>query len=149
MKKLVALSALLSLTLVSCGDDDNKAPVAEVTVAGKWNLVKSETYEDGTLTDTENLKSGSCDYDYFDLKSGGVKDEVYHNEQDNCTPDNWPGTWSYSESNKYVTMIDSDDNYTVVFQVVSLTATDLKVKMISDDGDTPPQGMEVFAYLKR
>lgn len=46
-------------------------------------------------------------------------------------------------------MIDSDDDYTVVFQVVSLTATDLKVKMISDDGYTPPQGTEIYAYLKR
>lgn len=149
MKKIVFFSALLSLSLVSCKDDDNTTTAPEVTVAGKWNLVKSETFEDGTLTNTEDLKPGSCNYDYYDLKSGGLKDEIYHNEDDNCATDNFPGTWSYSESNKYVTMIDSDDNYTVVFQVVSLTATDLKVKMISDDGDTPPQGMEVFAYLKR
>ena len=148
MKKLVFFSALLSLSLVSCKDDDNTTTTPEVTVAGKWNLVKAEYIENGETT-TEDLKPGSCNYDYYDLKVGGIKDEVYHNEDDNCTTENWPGTWSYNESNKYVTMIDSDDNYTVVFQVVSLTATDLKVKMISDDGNTPPEGTEVYAYLKR
>lgn len=148
MKKIVFFSALLSLSLVSCKDDDNTTTTPEVTVSGKWNLVKAEYIEDGETT-TEDLKPGSCNYDYYDLKAGGTKDEIYHNEDDNCATDNFPGTWSYSESNKYVTMIDSDDNYTVVFQVVSLTATDLKVKMISDDGNTPPQGTEVFAYLKR
>ncbi|WCM42978.1 DUF5004 domain-containing protein [Flavobacterium sp. CBA20B-1] len=149
MKKLVFFSALLSL--VSCKDDDNTTtPVTpEAKLEGKWNLVKSETYEDGTLTDTEDLKSEPCDYDYYDLKVGGTKDEVYHNPTEDCSTENWPGTWSYNESNKYVTLIDSDDDYTIVFQVISLTTTDLKVKMISDDGDTPPQGTEIYAYLKR
>ena len=147
MKKVLLAATFAAFALVSCGDDDNTTK-SEITVAGKWNLVKAEYIEDGETT-TEDLKPGSCDYDYYDLKGGGLKDEVYHNENDNCATENWPGTWSYNESNKYVTMIDADDDYTVVFQVVSLTATDLKVKLISDGGNTPPDGNEVFAYLKR
>lgn len=149
MKKLIALSAMLALTLVSCDKEDDK-PVTqpEVTVAGKWKLVSSEYIVNGETT-TEDLKPGTCDYDYYDLKAGGVKDEVYHDEDSDCATENWPGTWTYNDSNKYMTLVDSDDNYTIVFQVVSLTASDLKVKLISDNGTTLPTGTEVYAYLKR
>ena len=152
MKKILLLAAFASFTFVGCGDDDNttsdsnNTPVASVN--GKWKLVKAEYVANGEV-EIEDLKSATCDYDFYDLKTGGLKDEVYHDESDNCNPDNWPGTWSYNESNKYITMIDSDDNYTVVFQVVSLTTTEMKIKVISDDGEELPAGYETFAYLKR
>ena len=72
MKKLLFLSTMLSLSLISCGDDDQNNQDQDPLI-GKWNIVKSEIYENGTLTDSENLKPGSCDYNYYELKTGGVK----------------------------------------------------------------------------
>lgn len=151
MKKLVFLSALLSMTLVACGDDDKPAgenPNTQPKLEGKWNLIQSETIEDGTST-KDDLKPGNCDYDYYNLKTGGTKDEVYHDEDNDCAKEEYPGTWSYDAAKKQITMIDSDDNYTLITEVVSLTTTDLKVKLVSADGETPPAGTEAYLYLKR
>lgn len=147
MKKVLLAATLAAFALVSCGDDDNKAG-NQPKLDGKWNLVSAEYIQDGETT-KEDLKPGTCDYDYYDLKAGGVKDEVYHDEEDGCSTDNWPGTWSYDAAKKQVTLIDSDDNYTLVWEVVSLTASDLRMKLISDDGETAPEGYEVYANLKR
>lgn len=148
MKKLLFLSTMLSLSLISCGDDDQNNQDQDPLI-GKWNIVKSEIYENGTLTDSENLKPGSCDYNYYELKTGGVKNEVYHNEQNNCATQNYEGVWLYNSSNKQITLIDSEDNYTLVVEMISVNATDLKVKMISDGGETPEEGEEVYLYLKK
>jgi len=152
MKRLVFFSALLSLSLVSCGDDDKPQPEqpkdTQTLLTAKWNLVKAEYIENGETT-TEDLKPGSCDYDYYDLKAGGVKDEIFHDEEDNCSTGNWPGTWSYNASNKQVTLIDSDDDYTLVTEVISISATDLKIKMITADGQPAPDGVEAYLYLKK
>ncbi|KAA5535927.1 lipocalin family protein [Paenimyroides baculatum] len=152
MKKLVFFSALLSLSLVSCGDDDKPQPEqqkdTQTLLTAKWNLVKSEYIING-VTETEDLKPGDCDYDYYDLKSGGLKDEISHDESDNCSTSNWPGTWAYNAAKKQVTLVDSDDNYTLVTEVISINATDLKIKLISADGEPAPTGTEVYLYLKR
>ncbi len=152
MKKLVALSALLSLTLVSCGDDDKpqteQPQDTQTLLTAKWNLVKAEYIMSGQ-TQTEDLKPGSCDYDYYELKAGGVKDEVYHDEEDNCSTYNYDGTWAYNKENKQVTLVDSEDGYTLVTEVISINATDLKIKMISGDGEELPDGMEIYLYLKK
>src|SRR5690606_40614105 len=85
MKKIVFFSALLSLSLVSCGDDDkpqDQTPIVQDPLVGKWNMVKGEFYQNGNLVLEEDLKPGDCNYDFYELKTGGVKDEVYHDEED-------------------------------------------------------------------
>lgn len=156
MKKLFLLTTLLSLSLVSCGDDDKTTdpivtPVdnTQTLLTAKWNLVKGEYYQNGTLVQTEDLKPGTCDYDYYDLKSGGLKDEIYHNEEDDCSTENYDGTWSYNSATKEVTLIDTEDNYTIITEVISINATDLKIKMISEDGEAVPDGVEAYLYLKK
>lgn len=133
-KKLVFFSALLYLSLVSCGGDKPQPEQQKDTqklLTAKWNLVKSEYIING-VTETEDLKPGDCDY--YDLKSGGLKDEISHDESDNCSTSNWPGTWAYNAVSKQVTLVDSDNNYTLVTEVISINATDLKIKLISADG---------------
>ena len=59
-EKIVALSALLSLTLVSCGDDDKPQPEppkdnTTTLLLGKWNMVTGEVYENGELVQSGSL----------------------------------------------------------------------------------------------
>lgn len=152
MKKIVFFSALLSLSLVSCGDDDkpqDQTPIVQDPLVGKWNMVKGEAYQNGTLLLEEDLKPGDCNYDFYELKTGGVKDEVYHDEEADCAQDNYIGTWAYNAASKQVTLVDEEDGYTMVVEVVSVTAGDLKIKLISEDGESLPEGIEVFTYLKK
>ncbi len=152
MKKLVALSALLSLTLVSCGDDDkpqDQNPIIQDPLVGKWNMVKGEVYQNGTLLLEEDLKPGDCNYDFYELKTGGIKDEIYHDEDADCAQGNYTGTWVYNAAAKQVTLVDEEDGYTMVVEVISVTASDLKIKLISEEGEPLPEGIEVFTYLKK
>ena len=154
MKKLILLSAFLSLSLVSCGDDDKPQPEqpqdnTPTLLLGKWNMVTGEVYENGELVQSGNLSAEGCDYDYFEIKTGGIKDEVYHDGENNCATDNYVGTWTYSSSNKMVSLVD-EDGYLLEGEIISINATDIKLKLISDGGDRPEdQGLEVFYYLKK
>lgn len=154
MKKLVFFSALLSLSLVSCGDDDKPQPQPQpvdntpTLLLGKWNMVTGEVYLNGQLVQSGNLSTEGCDYDYFEIKTGGLKDEVYHDEED-CSTSNYPGTWTYESANKMVSLVD-EDGYLLEGEIISINTTDIKLKLISDGGDRPEdQGFEVFYYLKK
>lgn len=154
MKKLILFSALLSLSLVSCGDDDKPEPQPQpvdntsTLLVGKWDMVTGEVYQDGELVQSGNLSTEGCEYDYFDIKTGGLKDEVYHDEED-CATSNFPGTWTYEATSKMVSIVD-EDGYLLEGEIVSINATDIKLKLISDGGDRPEDyGFEVFYYLKK
>ena len=152
MKKIILLTSLLSLGLASCGNDDNTVlenETVETKLLGKWNAVKAEMYLNGKLEDSENLAAVKCENSYYEIKAGGTKDEVYFDEEGNCERENYPGTWTYNTSNKHITIVDSDDNYTMIYELVSVTNSDLKIKLIEDDGLTPDEGQEVFYYFKK
>lgn len=145
--------AIILVSFVSCKDDDaavdpGNGQQPKTLLIGKWNMMKGEIYTDGKLTYEDDLKKTGCEYDFIDLKNNGKKDETYHNEED-CTPENNPGTWSFVESSKQLTVIDDEDGYKILYQVVSLTKTDLKVKLLVEDGAAVPANMEVYVYLKK
>lgn len=153
MKKII-LGVLLAGSLISCGDDDKpvdpvKQDETKTLLVGKWNMVKAEYYQNGQLVESEDLKSGSCDYDYYDLKTGGTKDEIYHDAEADCATENYPGTWTYESKGKTVTIVDAEDDYTIEAGIESINASDLKIKMISSGGQPAPEGIEVFLYLKK
>ena len=156
MKKLVALFALLSLTLVSCivddrpaGDPSGSQDKTEKLLLGKWNMVKRENYKNGTLTMISNLKPFSCDYHYYDLKTEGIKDDVYHDLQ-NCSLIIYSGTWSYNPINKQITLYDNNnEDGTTIAEVQSLTEANLKLKIISYLGKPTQSETEVYLYLEK
>jgi len=48
-----------------------------------------------------------------------------------------------------VSLVD-EDGYLLEGEIVSINATDIKLKLISDGGDRPEDyGFEVFYYLKK
>lgn len=62
---------------------------------------------------------------------------------------NQQGIWVFVESSKQLTVIDDEDGYKILYQVVSLTKTDLKLKLLVEDGSAVPANIEVYAYLKK
>lgn len=146
MKKVLMLIGVASFSVMSCSDDEQ--PYVEPKLEGKWNMIKAEYMSNGELK-TLDLKPGSCDYDYYDFRTDGYRDKVYHNENDNCATENLFGSWSYDEATKQITMIDVADDFKVVMEVISLTTKDLKVVVISENDRVAPEGKEYYIYLKR
>lgn len=145
--------ALVSLT--GCKNDDTTVypinPKDEITklLLGKWDMVKGESFENGKLVQSGSLSTDGCDYDYFVLKTGGLKDEVYHDGENNCATDNYEGTWSYNSESKLFSLVDVD-GYLFEGEILSITATDLKLKIVSDGGARPEdQGLKVFYYFEK
>lgn len=154
MKKLFLCSTLLALSLVGCKSDDSVVdpvtPESEKTLlVGKWNMIKGEIFINGELTEAQDLKDGDCNYNYFDFKNDGTKNEVYHNADDNCAPESFSGTWTYKAEGKLITLEDDEDGYVTKFNVVAVNSTDLKIKVVSDGGEAPPEGAELYIYLKK
>ena len=156
MKKIIlGITTIACLAIASCSSDDNSTqdnPVVESPskkFEGKWKMVTGIVIYNGQ-TQTQDLKPGDCDYDFYDLKSNGSKDEVYHETENNCTETNWVGTWNYNADENTITAIDSDDNYTVVFEIIEFSTNTMKVKLIEDDGVNPENsGFEIYSILQR
>lgn len=141
--------------LTGCVNDDNVTGPAPSTnpskeqLTAKWKMVKGEVYQNGTLVYSEDLKNADCDYSYYDLKSNGSKDEVYFDAEDDCSMDNTPGTWSYEQGKKLITMTDAEDGYRMQVEIVTLTSTEFKFKLVKDGDDEIPEGTEIYCYLQK
>lgn len=151
MKKIALFTALTAFMLTSCKDDDHlRDDGAKDLLLGKWNMVKGEIYENGVLSDSENLSYEGCEYNYYEFINDGTKNEVYHNFYEDCSTYNYDGTWSYNLVNKQITLVDAEDGYRFVAEIISMTDTNLKIKIISDGGDKPgDSGLEIYYFLEK
>lgn len=111
-------------------------------------MVKGEVYTDGKKTFENALKVADCENDFIDFKSNGQKDQIYHDEDD-CTTENETGKWTFDESSNQLTVIDDIDEYKMLFEVASITKSELKLKLLVEDGSAVPKNMKVFIYFKK
>lgn len=151
IRKIYFLSIGL-IYLTSCKNDDTTAsPIntekTKTLLVGKWNMTKAETFVDGVITDKSDLKIPGCDYDFFNFKTDGTKEEVYH-EMD-CSLETFDGTWFYEEATNRIDVIDKEDGFKTVFEVVSITKTDLKIRLLEGNGEPVPKEVEGYTYLKK
>ena len=133
MKKIIILF-LLAITLgtvfTSCTKDDS-GPVDMNYIEGKWNFNKSTASSSGFTipysTDYFKNEEG-CNKDYIELIAGGVA--KYGNYSLNCAFEEKNGTWTQSGNTITISVTGSSFNGT--FNVASLSATELLLKI---DGD--------------
>jgi len=155
MKRIFFFLIIGAAFLTGCGEDDNvTGPVPSTNpskeqLTAKWKMVKGEIYQNGKLVYSEDLKSEDCEYSYYDLKSNGSKDEVYFDPEDSCAMDNTPGTWTYDHNKKLITMTDTEDGYRMQVEIVTLTSTEFKFKLVKEGDDDIPEGTEIYGYLKK
>lgn len=155
MRKIIyAFCAFGIMAITSCSSDDNSNPDDPIIespakkVEGKWKFVTGIVIFQGQ-TITEDLKSEECDYDFLNFKANGTKDEIYHNTDDNCSQENFTGTWVYNLENDIITTIDNGDNYETIFEVVEISNSTMKLKLISDGGEIIPDTVEVYTLLEK
>jgi len=152
MKKLILVfSAFVFFALTACSNDDNSNednPI-EKQIQGTWNMVTGITIQNGQTT-TVDLKEGDCNYDFYNFKSNGSKDEIYHDSEDGCSQNNDLGTWSFDSKNNTITTIDSEDDYPRVLEVIEISASSMKLKLINENGELPEvYGVEIYMILKK
>lgn len=130
MKKtsiLFLLTLILVASFVSCTKDDS-GPVDMNYIAAKWNFNKS-TATSGAFTipySTDYFKNeDGCNKDYIELNAGGVA--KYGNYTSGCAFEEKTGTWT--QSGNTITISVSGTSFNGTFNVASLSATDLLLKI--------------------
>ena len=130
MKKtsiLFFLTLILGTVFVSCTKDIS-GPVDMNYIEGKWNFNKSTASSSGFTIpySTDYFKNeDGCTKDYIELIPGGIV--KYGNYKPNCVFEERVGTWSQSGNNITIAVAGSSFNGT--FNVASLSATDLILKI--------------------
>ena len=142
---MVALAtfAVLSIGAVSCGSDDEEemgadsnsssaaAAASTETAAsstsilvGTW-MIQSQSTADGSYYE-ENGENGT--WFYFSADGTGFEEDHFPDEP----ADRWPITWSYNETEKKLIVVDVEDpndTYTDTYEVLSLDATTMKLRI--------------------
>ena len=130
MKKISVLfvsALILGTFFASCSNDVN-GPVDMSLIKGKWNFNKS-TATSGVITipyPTEYFKNeDGCNKDYVELNTGGTA--KYGNYTTACAFEEKNGTWS--QSGNTITIAVTGTSFNGTFNVASLSATELILKI--------------------
>ncbi|WP_170860874.1 lipocalin family protein [Flavobacterium fluvii] len=147
MKKtgtLFLLTLILVTIFASCTKDDS-GPVDMNYIEGKWNFNKS-TATSGAFTipySTDYFKNeDGCNKDYIELNAGG--NAKYGNYTTACAFEEKTGTWT--QSGNTITIAVSGTSFNGTFNVASLSATDLLLKI---DGTYSGQSGTFNLYFKK
>ena len=151
MRKIVLLTALavFGWTVTACKSDDEVVTQKseKELLEGKWNMVKEEVYFDDVLVGTEDLKTEGCDYDFYHFYANGTKEEVYFSND--CNQNEYDGIWNYNEATKELKIVDSEDDYTMIYRVLNIDASSLEIQMINEDGEVIQEEVKMITHLKR
>lgn len=120
------LTLILGTVFSSCTDDGG--PVNMNFIEGKWNFNKSTATSGGFTIPYSTEYFGNeegCNKDYIELIAGGVA--KYGNYTTACAFEEKTGTWS--QSGNTITISVTDSNFNETFNVASLSATELLLKI--------------------
>lgn len=132
MKKIIILFVIAfvsGMNFTSCTSEE-VSPSSSSTIVGKWNYSKlSYTINGVTSPEIEyDENEPGCSKNYIEFKTGGVFNKGEYSGS-TCVLDSESGTWT--QSGNTITFSDGTDVYTA--QIVSITSTELKVKLIETD----------------
>ena len=123
LNKFLFLSVLaMSLTLVSCSDDD-KGPGSTEELVGMWEVVEGTEWEkeDGEIVYEDDDYNGDLRYEF---KANGTYNRYYKSGSSWYNDEN--GTYSYKKGT--LTMFDEDEEESYSATVKALTATTLEIE---------------------
>lgn len=133
MKKVSALfvcAIVLVMIFASCSKDN--PPTTSGTIEGKWNFNKV-SYSQGGITTPEADHPGNqagCDKDYIEIVAGGTVNAGDY--ASGCVLTKSTGTWTKTDNN--ITVSVASLGLTGTFEIVSLSATELKLKITTTQG---------------
>jgi hypothetical protein len=130
MKKIsiLFLTVLILGTFFTSCSNEVSGSVDMSLIKGKWKFNKSTATSNGFTIPytTEYFKNEEgCDKDYIDLIAGEVVE--YGNYKTDCVKEEKEGTWEQSDNTIIISVTDTSFNGT--FDVVSLSATELILKI--------------------
>jgi len=150
MKKVLFILLLVTVSVsYACNKQANTTAGPTIDTAlllGKWKIAKGEIYVNGKLEETDDLKIGSCTYNYYEFLEKNVKNEVQYDEED-CSSKAFPGKWTFDKNTNIITMTDDGDTTELKLLVVSLNKNTLKIELLADEENT--ENTKYIMYLSK
>lgn len=150
MKKAILTAfVLVGLTLTSCGSDDNGGGTP-ATVEGKWTQTRTVTKlgSQGDVSTPYEFNVSGCDKNYIEFVAAGslFKEQYFFkNGAQECIEDTQDaGTWS--KSNETLTITAGESNYEGVYQIKTLSNSQL---VISFDTQAGPNTLVTTYYFTK
>ena len=133
MKKIFSMLALsaITVTAVSCSDDDKPAPAEQNQLIGKWNYIEELALDaNGNVVSTYSDDNGECPHDTFEFKSGGILQNMDYNFSDNaseCSGDAINGIWNVT-GNIFKLALGEGEDFEESFEIKKLTADTFEIQ---------------------
>ena len=110
MKKLLILTAVL---VFACSSDDSSDNSNDITIIGKWYVVKHEGYYDGILDDVDNVKQNEINgcRSYIELKSDYTFEYVSYFSDCSGFNSQTYGTWEMLENSNQLRLNYNSDTF--------------------------------------
>lgn len=147
IKVVLATFVLAGLTLVSCSSDDDSAPATPASIIGEWNptvsIVKTNEAPETEIPYEQSVNG--CDKDYVKfVEAGNVFNRVLHAKDPNTgdcleSPAD-PTTWLKVDDELTIAAGQYAGNY----EITVLTASELRIKKVTADGDITTTTTRVF-----
>ena len=145
MKKITTIILLLLITLTSCSNDSNSSTPTNSSIIGKWNFSKTGFIADGIVVPDEDYAGNTpgCNKNYWQFNNTGIAN--LREYRSNCVETGGDKPWTQVGN-----ILNIDLESTEVpnkFEIVSVTATELKLKgdITGFEGVTP--GVNLFVIL--
>ncbi len=132
----------VGISMVSCSQDNDSSDTATASILGRWALDKRSYTANGVNSpemDYENNQPGCDDNDYFEFKENAVFENGYYDP--NCAVSPNAGNWS-KDGNWITITHPSEDG--IIFELLSLSATEMKVRADLTGTEGVEPGMQLF-----
>lgn len=147
IKVVLATFVLAGLTLVSCSSSDDSGPSTPVSIIGEWNpttsIVKTNEAPETEIPYEQSVNG--CEKDYIEfVEAGNVFNRVLHAKNADTgacleSPAT-PTTWLKADDELTI----ATGQYSGTYEITVLTASELRIKKVTVDGDITTTTTRVF-----
>ena len=135
----------IGILMTSCTKDDETPEETEGSIIGRWALDKRSYTANGVTSpemDYENNDPGCALNDYFEIKVNNVFETGYYSSSCAITPS--AGIWTRTGNMITASYPSDPDEDDVIFELLSLSPTVMKVRVNMTGTDGVEPGMILF-----
>ncbi len=139
---LIFCTFFIGILMTSCSQSDESPADTSGSILGRWALDQRSYTSNGVNSpeqDYENNQPGCSTNDYFEFKDNGVFENGYYDASCGVNPS--VGGWTKNADLITITHPTEDG---IIFELLSLSSTEMKVRANLTGTDGVEPGMELF-----
>ena len=150
MKKILLLSALISIGLMGCSSEDDSAKkdaennAFKTRLVGSWIYKNKIVFKNGNQEETYNYGSTACPNPYLILNSDDTSRNVTYNVNNDCAENIDLSSWEFNNSNKEIKIISKTDNSRIVYNLTRISEDEITLRLAEENGEKIPDNFDIL-----